>query len=101
MKDITKAIITGAILGASLGLIADYAHAGTAVASANHGHHGYGAGVSGSLKGAPSSSSSAPAGPTGGNGGNGGSYFSPSLHDSLVDAYQPWPEAEVRQFQSK
>jgi hypothetical protein len=99
MKDLTKAIITGAIMGACLFAVAKHSNAaeatGGAVASADHGHHGYGAGVSGSLKGASSSASQ------GAVGGNGGSYFSPDLHSSLVDDYQPWPESEMRQFQRK
>lgn len=31
--------------------------------------------------------------------GQGGSYWTPAQNASLVDAYQPWPQAEMRQFQ--
>lgn len=31
--------------------------------------------------------------------GQGGSYWTPDPNASLVDAYQPFPESEVRQFQ--
>lgn len=31
--------------------------------------------------------------------GMGGSYWTPDPHASLVDAYQPFPESEVRQYQ--
>lgn len=34
-----------------------------------------------------------------GQSGNGGSYWSPQPDSSLVDAYQPWPESEMRKFQ--
>lgn len=33
--------------------------------------------------------------------GNGGSYWSPDMHASVVDGYQPWSEAEMRQFQKE
>jgi hypothetical protein len=95
MTDFKKAVLTGAILGLSLGLIANYAHA--SVARGDSGHHGYGAGVSGSLKGA-ASSNNASAGAAG-QSGQGGAYFAPDLHSSLIDGYQPWPEAEMKQFQ--
>jgi hypothetical protein len=34
-------------------------------------------------------------------GGQGGNYWAPSLNSSLVDAFQPWPESEMRQFQQR
>ncbi|WP_433705781.1 hypothetical protein [Paraburkholderia sacchari] len=34
-----------------------------------------------------------------GQSGQGGSYWKPDLNASVVDAYQPWPESEMRQFQ--
>lgn len=86
MTDFKKALITGAILGASLGLIANYAHASTA--AANGGHHGGGnSGAMGAAAGAFGGSTAAA-----GQSGNGGRY-------SLVDNYQPFPQAEMQQFQ--
>jgi hypothetical protein len=29
----------------------------------------------------------------------GGSYWAPNPNASVVDAYQPWPQSEMRQFQ--
>ena len=34
-----------------------------------------------------------------GQSGQGGSYWTPDANASLVDAYQPWPQAEMRRFQ--
>ena len=30
--------------------------------------------------------------------GQGGSYWTPDANASLVDAYQPWPQSEMKQF---
>lgn len=68
--------------------LATSAHA--ANATANGGHHGGGNnGAVGSAPGAFGGTSSAAAV---GQSGNGGRY-------SMVDAYQPWPQAEMQQFQ--
>ncbi|MCX4154964.1 MULTISPECIES: hypothetical protein [Paraburkholderia] len=74
------------ILLAILMLVASHTYASTA--SANHGHHGgLGNGAIGgqSSVGSPAASAAAA-------GGKGGRY-------SLVDDYQPWPQAEMKQFQ--
>lgn len=34
-----------------------------------------------------------------GQSGQGGSYWAPVQNASAVDAFQPWPEAEMRKFQ--
>lgn len=71
MKDLHKAIITGAILGASLGFIATHAHA-QAVGQANHGHHGGGnSGALGSAAGAHGGSNGAAGAAGSGQSGNG------------------------------
>jgi hypothetical protein len=96
MTEFKKAVITGFLLGASLGLIANYAHASTAAAS--HGHHGGGNnGALGAAAGAFGGSKGSAAGA--GQSGQGGSYGTWYLKSSLVDGYQPWPEEEMRQFQ--
>lgn len=76
-----KMLLTVFLLAASVS-----SHASSA--TANHGHHGYGAGVSGGLKGAPSSAASVSTASASQGGG----------HYSLVDDYQPWPQAEMQQF---
>src|SRR6185437_4351922 len=97
MKDFHKAVVTGAILGAVLFAAWD-AHA--ASASANHGHHGVcNNGAMGAAAGAFGGSVGACAGASmgGAGGGNGGSYGDWYLRQSAVDAYQPWPQAEMKQ----
>lgn len=65
-------------------------------ASANHGHHGVGnSGSVGAAAGAFGGGSSAGAGQS----GNGGSYWSPNLNAAPEDAYQPWPQSQMRAFQ--
>lgn len=67
--------------------LATSAHASTA--SANQGHHGGGnMGAVGAAAGAFGGSTSAAASQS----GNGSRY-------SMVDAYQPWPQSEMQQFQ--
>lgn len=60
--------------------------------SAAHGHFG------GSNSTAQASHASASPGQSA-QGGQGGSYWTPGPNASLVDAYQPWPESEMRRFQ--
>lgn len=69
MKDFHKALIAGAIIGASLGAISNCAHA-QAVGQANHGHHG----SLGSAGGSSTSGASASSGGTAGQSGNGSIY---------------------------
>lgn len=74
MKDFHKAIITGAIIGASLGLIATHAHA-QAVGQANHGHHGGGnSGAMGAAAGAFGGHAASGNAGTSGQSGNGAIY---------------------------
>jgi hypothetical protein len=65
--------------------LATQAHA--SVVSANYGHHGATLGSSASTGEPATGMVGAPAAQS----GNGGRY-------SLVDAYQPWPQSEMRQF---
>lgn len=95
MTDFKKALIVGAILGTSLGLIANYAHASTATAS--HGHHG--GGNNGAVGAAAGSFGGNASAGQAGQSGQGGSYFSPRLNSSLIDDYQPYPQSEMKQFQ--
>lgn len=95
MSEFKKACITGAVMAAVLFTAWD-CHAATA--SANHGHHGGGNnGAMGASAGAFGGSAGASAGS--GQSGQGGSYGDYYLHSSVVDGYQPWPQAEMRQFQ--
>jgi hypothetical protein len=66
--------------------------------SANHGHHGS---ANNGAVGAASvgSTSGSSAGSSAGSTGMGGSYWSPNLNAAPEDAYQPWPEATMIQFQ--
>jgi uncharacterized membrane protein len=71
------------------------AHSFAQTASANHGHHGGGNhGAMGAAAGASAGGSSGA-----GQSGMGGSYWAPNPNASVVDAYQPWPQSEMRQFQ--
>jgi hypothetical protein len=92
MSELKQAMLTGVILGAAIFAAWD-AHASNA--QANHGHHsGPNAGALGcACNNAPKGSAA------GASGGNGGSYGDWYLKASPVDAYQPWPQAEMRQFQ--
>jgi hypothetical protein len=68
--------------------------------SANAGHHGGGNhGAVGAAAGAFGGGSSSAGSAGSGQSGNGGSYWSPNLNADPVDAYQPWPQSEMRQFQ--
>ncbi len=100
MTEFRKAVIAGAILGASLGLIANYAHASVAKGEAgHHGAAGLGSTASAQAQGQAANAAAAAAGDNGAQGGQGGSYFSPDLRGSMVDGYQPWPQAEMKQFE--
>jgi hypothetical protein len=69
-------------------------------ASANAGHHGGGNhGAVGAAAGAFGSGSSAAGSAGSGQSGNGGSYWSPNLNAAPEDAYQPWPQSQMRAFQ--
>jgi hypothetical protein len=68
--------------------------------SANHGHHGGGnSGAVGAAAGAFGGGSSASGSAGSGQSGMGGSYWSPSLTAAPEDAYQPWPQSEMKKFQ--
>jgi hypothetical protein len=64
---------------------------------AAHGHHGGGnngaVGASSGAFGGGSAAGSA------GQSGMGGSYWAPNPDASPVDAYQPWPQSQMKQFQ--
>jgi hypothetical protein len=63
---------------------------------AAHGHHGGGnSGAVGASVGAAGGNSGAASGQS----GAGGSYWAPNPRASVVDAYQPWPQSEMAQFQ--
>jgi hypothetical protein len=69
-------------------------------ASANHGHHGGGNnGAMGAAAGAFGGGSSAAGSAGSGQSGMGGSYWAPNLNADPVDAFQPWPQSEMRRFQ--
>lgn len=73
---------------AALAFLAGYHHADAATASANQGHHSGGNhGAVGAAAGAFGGGSSAA-----GQSGQGGRYM-------FEDNYQPWPQAEMAQFQ--
>jgi len=75
------------------------AHAGT-IGGGPHGGMSTGAaspGMLGMHSGGPSSMGSQ-TGAGSSEGGNGGYYYGPR-DGSVVDNYQPWPEAEMRKFQ--
>ena len=79
-------------------------HAHAADAKASRGPHGgIAAGMALQAARASAAHASALAASTNagmpGGSGNGGSYWSPDMHASVVDNYQPWPEAEMRRFQ--
>jgi hypothetical protein len=66
-------------------------------ASANHGHHGGGNnGAMGAAAGAFGGGSSAAGSAGSGQSGMGGSYWAPNLNADPVDAYQPWPQSQIR-----
>jgi hypothetical protein len=68
--------------------------------SANAGHHGGGNnGAMGAAAGAFGGGSSAAGSAGSGQSGMGGSYWSPNLNADPVDAYQPWPQSEMRKYQ--
>ena len=70
-------------------------HAFASNTSAAHGHHGGNNGALGSSVGMGSAQGSSAAGQS----GMGGSYWAPKPNASAVDAYQPYPQSEMRQFQ--
>lgn len=100
MSDLTKSMLTGAIIGAVLAtawLYSDDCHASNA--QANHGHHSGGnMGAVGAAAGAFGGSANA-MGSSAGSAGNGGSYGDWYLRTSPVDNYQPWPQEQMHQFQ--
>lgn len=64
------------------------AYGGHAAAAASAGHSSAGAAYGGASAGSGQSGNA-----------SGLSYFSPYMDGDAVDPYQPWPEAEMRQFQ--
>jgi hypothetical protein len=75
-------------------LIATAAHAG----SNAQGPHG-GIAAARGLAASRAAAQASHAGQSVGQSSQGGSYWTPDPNASLVDAYQPFPEAEMRRFQ--
>lgn len=67
-------------------------------ASNSQGPHG-GIAAARGLAAGRAAANAASHGANAGQSGNGGSYWSPQPDSSLVDAYQPWPQSEMRKFQ--
>ena len=79
------------LVAAALFALATTAHAG----SNAQGPHG---GIA-AARGLAASRAAASHASAGAQSGQGGSYWTPDANASLVDAYQPWSEVEMRQYQ--